>query len=278
MNFKKYNKSLAGVLISLLLATTILFVIMVSYFYVYLPSATNHGETITVPSIEGLHLSDLDDFLGKRNLRYDINDSTYSDDYPPLTVLRQFPVAGSKIKEHRVIYISLNRVTPPTVPVPNLVDGSLINAEAVLRGNELKRGRVQLVRGPFLNLVREMHFAGEKIEPGTRIPKGSVIDLVVEDGGSNTIPVPDVMGYTLEDAKIPIFGSNLNLGEITFVGDTTGLEPKIVLKQKPPPHQNIKVGDVVELWIGKKGTPIPEEKEEEIENDDNGTEEQPNRT
>lgn len=266
-SIKKYTTTLGGVLLSLAITVGLLLFLMISYFYVYLPNATNHGETITVPSVQGLSYAELENFLGKRNLRYAVNDSSYTDDYPPLTVLRQFPAPGAKIKENRVIYVSLNRVTPPTVPMPNLIDGSLINAEAVLRGNELKRGRIQLVRGPFLNLVREMHYAGEKIVPGTRIPKGSVIDLVVEDGGSNIVPAPDVIGYTLEDAKIPIFGSNLSLGQVIFVGDTTGREPKVVLKQKPGPHQNIKVGDVVELWIGKKGTPVPAELPEDEEQD-----------
>jgi beta-lactam-binding protein with PASTA domain len=36
----------------------------------------------------------------------------------------------------------------------------------------------------------------------------------------------------------------------------------VVLKQKPAPNENIKVGDVVELWIGKKGTTVPEEDDE----------------
>ncbi|MBX2963494.1 MAG: PASTA domain-containing protein [Cyclobacteriaceae bacterium] len=269
MKLKKYTSTLSGVLISIGLTSGIGLLLLLFFFYIYLPSATNHGETITVPNVEGLNITELEDFLIKRNLRYEVNDSSYTDDYPPLTVLRQFPASGAKVKENRVIYISVNRVTPPTVPMPNLVDGSLINAEAILRGNELKRGKIQLVRGPFLNLVKEMRYQGEKILPGTRIPKGSVIDLLVEDGGSNTVPAPDVRGYTLEDAKIPIFGSNLNLGEIHVVGDTIGRElPIVVLKQKPVPHQNIKVGDVVELWVGKKGTPVPEEDEEEDESDD----------
>lgn len=270
-SLQKLKTSLGGVLLSLIITFSVGIFLVIFYLYIYLPNATNHGETITVPSIEGLSLTELEEFLGKRNLRYAVNDSSYTDDYPPLTVLRQFPAPGSKIKENRVIYISLNRVTPPSVPLPNLVDGSLINAEAVLRGNELKRGKIQLVRGPFLNLVKDMMYNGEKILPGTRIPKGSIIDLVVEDGGSNTVPTPDVLGYTLEDAKIPIFGSNLSLGQVTFVGDTIGREPKIVLKQKPGPHQNIKVGDVVELWIGKRGTPVPAEEEiEEDEDPDDG--------
>jgi beta-lactam-binding protein with PASTA domain len=268
-NLRKYIGTVGGLLMSLLITAAIVMITMIVYFYVYLPAITNHGETITVPSIEGMHLTELEDFLVKRNLRYEVNDSSYSNEYPPLTILKQYPAAGSQVKENRVIYISLNRLKPPTVPMPNLVDGSLINAEAVLRGNELKRGRISLVRGPFLHLVKEMKYQGETIEAGTRIPKGAIIDLVVEDGGSNIVSAPDVIGYTLEDAKIPIFGSNLNIGQIHLVGDTLGAGLVVILKQKPRPNENIKVGDIVELWVGKKGTPLPEEDEDEINDDQN---------
>jgi eukaryotic-like serine/threonine-protein kinase len=260
-NLKKYTSTLGGILASLLITISTVVILMILYFYLYLPGVTNHGETVTVPNIEGMKVEDLENFLVKRNLRYQINDSSYSEKYPPLTVLKQYPHADSRVKENRVIYISLNRLKPPTVPMPDLVDGSLINAEVVLRGNELKRGQIELVRGPFLNLVKEMKFQGHTITAGTRIPKGSVINLVVEDGGSNTVSAPDVMGYSLEDAKIPIFGSNLNIGDVHVVGDTLG-SIAVVIKQKPAPNENIKVGEVVELWIGKKGTLVPDETED----------------
>jgi len=266
-NLKKYTATLGGVLASLLITTATAVIMMLVYFYIYLPGMTNHGETVTVPEIEGMRLEELENFLIKRNLRYEINDSAYSEKYPPLTILKQYPHAGSRVKENRVVYISINRIKPPTVPIPDLVDGSLINAEVVLRGNELKRGKIELVRGPFLNLVKEMKYQGQVITAGTRIPKGSVIDLVVEDGGSNEVQVPDVIGYTFEDSKIPIFGSNLNIGEIHVVGDTLGDILVVVLKQKPTPNENIKVGDVVELWIGKKGTVVPEEEEDPLDDD-----------
>jgi beta-lactam-binding protein with PASTA domain len=254
-HFRKYTGTPAGLLLNVFTAIGILLLIMALYFYIYLPAVTNHGETITVPDITGMHVDELKSFLGARNLRYEVNDSSYSSQYPPLTVLRQFPRAGSVVKENRVIYISLNRINPPTVPMPDLIDGSLINADAVLQGNELKRGKVILVRGPFLNVVREMRYEGKKIEPGTRIPKGSAIDLVVEDGGSDTIAMPDVVGLSLEDAKVPIFGSHLNIGRIYIVGDTLR-GGAVVLKQKPAAYENIKVGDVVELWVGIRGTPV----------------------
>jgi beta-lactam-binding protein with PASTA domain len=263
---KKYVSTPAGILVSVALSGGIFLVVAIFYFYAYLPSLTNHGETITVPRVEGMQLSELEEFLGKRNLRYEVNDSSFSEDYPPLAILKQYPSPDSKVKEDRVIYISVNRVTPPTVPFPDLdlENGrSLKNVEEVLKNNELKRGRIELVHGPFLNWVEELRFNGRKIETGERIPKGSVIDLVVQDGGSKELSTPNVMGYTLEDAKIPIFGSSLNLADPVVVGDTLGNEPIVVLKQKPAPNENIRVGDIVYLWIGKRGTLVPEEDEQE---------------
>jgi beta-lactam-binding protein with PASTA domain len=60
---------------------------------------------------------------------------------------------------------------------------------------------------------------------------------------------PDYTGLSLEDAKVIIFGSNLNLGNVVIVGDTTG--GGVVIRQKPEANENIKAGDVVDLWIGK---------------------------
>lgn len=248
--------TLGGLIMHFLLASGLLAVLLVLYFFAYLPGTTNHGEAITVPSIEGMQVSKLQDFLVKRNLRYEVNDSAYSAEQPPNTVLRQFPQAGSKVKEGRKIFISINRKTPPTVPVPALVDGSVVNADAVLRSNELKRGSIELVPGPF-NIVKEMKYRGNRIQAGDQVPKGATIDLVVMDGGSGSggLQSPDYRGETLEDAKFVIFGYNLTLGEVHLVGDTTG---GVVIKQKPAPNENIKVGDVVELWIGKPGTVVPE--------------------
>jgi beta-lactam-binding protein with PASTA domain len=258
MNFdirKFKTDTLGGLLMHFLLAGGLLLLLLVLYFYAYLPSTTNHGEAITVPSIEGKRVNELQQFLTSKNLRYEVNDSAYSADQPPNTVLKQFPQAGSKVKEGRKIFISINRRTPPTVPVPALVDGSVVNADAVLRSNELKRGSIELVPGPF-NIVKEMKFKGNRIEAGDQVPKGATIDLVVMDGGGSNgeLRSPNYVGETLEDAKVLIFGYNLTLGDVHLVSDTTG--GGVVLQQKPAPNENIKVGDVVELWIGKPGTEV----------------------
>lgn len=259
-NFKLFNtNTLGGMLLHFLMAAGIIILLGVLYFYAYLPNTTNHGETITVPNVEGLAINELERFLVNRNLRYEISDSSYSAEYPPLTVLKQFPHAGSKVKEGRKIFISINRADPPTVPIPNLIDGSVVNADAVLRSNELKRGRIELVSGPF-NIVKEMKYKGSELKAGDRVPKGAIIDLVVMDGGTGgKLEIPSFIDLPYDETEFMISGWNLNVGEIILVGDTTG---GVVLKQNPEPGENIKVGDAVDLWIGKPGTPIPDEDEE----------------
>ena len=99
---------------------------------------------------------------------------------------------------------------------------------------------------------------GAHLEPGVKVPKGSVIDLIVMDGGSSEFPIMDLTGYELEDAKVYLFGANLNIGQIELVSDTLGAPP-VILKQNPGPGENIRPGDVVDLWVGKPGTAIPDE-------------------
>lgn len=265
INWTRFNGStLGGLLIHFIIAVLLILALAVLYFYAYLPGTTNHGETITVPNIEGRSMEDAQAFLAQHDLRYEVSDSSYSSEHEPLAVLKQYPHPGSKVKEDRKIYLTLNRKTPPIVPLPNLVDISVINADALLRSNELRRGKIQLVPGPF-NIVKEMKYKGLVIVANTPVPKGAVIDLVVMDGGSKVVQSPDVLERSLEDAKFMIFGLNLNLGRVVLVGDTTGLGP-VVIKQKPEPGEDVMVGDVVDIWVGKPGTEPPDDDVEEMDN------------
>jgi len=263
------RSTVGGLLMSIAITLGSILIIAILYFYVYLPSITNHGESITVPDLTGMGVEELETFLTKNDLRFAINDSAFSSEYPPLAVLRQFPQPGSKVKENRVIYVSLNRVAPPTLPLPDLVDRSLINAEVVLKSIEVIRGRILYVPDPFRNLVKEVHFEGKKIEPGTRITKGAIIDLVVGDGnGPADFTIGNLLGDSFETAKFKLMGWNLHLGNVQIpVGmDTTGMEP-FVYKQYPARGDSVRVGDPVDVWLGPKGYV-----EEEGENDSDSNE------
>jgi len=258
------NNRLGGVLANAALALSILLVISIGYFFIYLPNSTNHGESITVPDLKGRSLEDLESFLADHDLRYVVSDSSYSRELPPLSVLLQFPKPGAKVKENRIIYVTINQVEPPTVPLPELVDRSRVNAEVVLKSNELVRGEVILQPDPLLNIVKEMRYKGQPITAGTRVPKGAVIDIVVGDGnGPADFTIGSLVGDSFELAKFKLAGWNLFLGNVQIPEgvDTTGIEP-VVYKQYPAPGDSVRVGDPVDLWIAPSGYEEPDDLEE----------------
>jgi eukaryotic-like serine/threonine-protein kinase len=257
MNFSFPGKknTLGSLLLTLVAAGGTILLLAIIYFYIYLPATTNHGESVTVPDLTGMKIEDLEKFLTDHDLSFEVSDSAYSAEYPPLTVLQQFPKAGSQVKENRKILIAINRTTPPSVPVPDLINGSRINAEVVLKSNELKRGRIILDPSPFLNLVTGMRYLGKPIEAGVRVPKGAAIDLIVGDGnGAADFKIGDLVGDSYQRALFKLEGWNLRLGDIEIPEgvDTTGIEP-IVYKQYPEPGDSVRVGDPIDLWIGPKG-------------------------
>lgn len=225
----------------------------------YLPITTNHGETITVPDLVGSSMEDLDELVIKRALRFEVSDSAYSSEHPPLTVLRQFPKPESKVKENRKIFISVNSFTPPSTQMPSLVDKSLKNAELILSSYELKVGKIKFRPNPYLNAVLEQQFNGEVIEENTNIPKGSVIDLVVGDGYGNRIfNVPELIGRSLEDVSQLISGIGLRLGSIINSGDSM-MAPGFITRQIPESGERIRIGESIDIWVDMIDSLVVEE-------------------
>ncbi|MDN4165223.1 PASTA domain-containing protein [Cytophagales bacterium LB-30] len=243
--------SLKDLLIHLSVMIGSLLIVLLFFFYLYLPSATNHGETLTVPNLIGMPLDELDEFLTERDMRFEVNpDSSYSAEYPPLAVLKQFPKAGSKVKENRKIYLSLNATTPPKVKMPKLIDGSLKNAQLVLQSYGLILGDIRYVPHQFQNAVLEQKYSGKDIAEGDFIPKGSKIDLIVGDGLGKSFAIPNVIGMDQEDASFILAGSGLKIKK-TSTEISSQMEPGLVLRQFPPAGQSVKVGDYIELVIAE---------------------------
>jgi len=244
-------KSWFDVVKHVVIAASIGILLIMFFFYVFLPATTNHGESITVPNLEGMPLSELDKFVVERDLRFEVSDSAYSSEYPPYTVLHQFPKAGSKVKVNRKLFISLNSKNPPTTLMPNLVDKTVQNAGLILKSYELKRGRISTKPDAFRNVL-EQRYLNDTIQPGAKIAKGSEIDLVIGDGhGITQFEMPSLLGLVLEEAQIIIKGNSLNIG-IVFNNEVGTSPDFIVIKQSPEMGEIIRVSSEVNLWLGDK--------------------------
>lgn len=236
--------------INLLIMLGIIMVLLFSFFAVYLPNYTNHGQSVTVPELEGMHYNELESFLQARDLRYEITlDSGFVAEASSLSVLKQNPKPGTKVKQNRKIYVTLNAENAPLIKMPGLVNTLLKNAQEILSNYGLVRGDIVYVPDIGINVVLEQKYRGRDIKEGFEIPKGSQIDLVVGDGlGNQSLPMPNLIGMDDSEAEFLILGSGLRVGNISFV--QTDTVPKgTVIRQLPPEGVNAKTGERVDIWV-----------------------------
>lgn len=263
------EKSLKSLLVHISLVVAVFVFLTLTFFLIYLPSSTNHGETITVPNLEGMPLADMDEFLKKRHLNYEVEDSGYSAQYQPLAILKQYPLQGEKVKEGRKIYLTVKAKEPQTVIMPNLIDGSLKNAELVLRSYGLHRGKITYRPDMGVNVILEQWVDGKKINAGDKVQKGSFIDLIVGDGlGQQVFDMPRFIGLPLDEANFSIRASGLNIGSVIIrvvdeeitrqinqltseleIDSVSIIQSGYVFNQSPMVGQEVRLGEQVDLWV-----------------------------
>lgn len=213
---------------------------------------TRHGQSLSLPDLRGLHIDKAIQLLDQNKLRYIITDTVFVDKLPKLAVAEQNPSANSKVKEGRIIYLSINSDASATVLMPNLINSSLRYAETVLSGMGLTLGNVTYKPDIAQNAVLDQLWNGQSMQPGTRIPKGASIDLVVGDGsGGALVPLPNLSGLTLKDATNVLQTSLLQLGTVVYEGAVKDSTKAVVKRQNPPFEDGatLRGGEFVDLYL-----------------------------
>ncbi|WP_291783009.1 PASTA domain-containing protein [Cecembia sp.] len=245
-----FKKSAKKIFIHLFLVIGLVLLLAILFLKVFLPAYTNHGQTVSVPDLEGFEYNRLQSYLEERNLLFEVSlDSGYNAELPALTVLKQNPQSGSKVKQGRKVYVTLNSQNAPLIKMPNLVNAPLKNAQEILDNMGLIRGEFIYIPDITFNVVLEQRYRGRDIPEGFEIPKGSQIDLVIGDGlGNQILDVPNLIGLDEVDAEFLILGSGLRLGRINYV-QTDTISSGIIIRQMPPAGAEVKTGESIDIWI-----------------------------
>jgi len=245
-----------------LLIVLLLSMVLYVLFFSSLRVITRHGKESKVPLVVErdvrMALNQLE------ALGFDVEiDSAYDPAKKPYIVLSQMPEVNAVVKTGRTVFLTVNKAIPPLTPMPNLQNLSFRSAELILRSNKLILGdtsyKPDIANGAILSQL----YKGQEIRPGTMVPQGSRIDLVIGDGLGNTeFNVPDVVGLTYDEASSMLNGNGLSITAI-WEGDITDSAMAIVYVQYPSAinevnaPNRIKQGDVVDIRI--KQNPAPEE-------------------
>lgn len=224
---------------------------------------THHGKTIVVPDLTGLTMEEIDDVTSSRRLRFEVVDSVFSTEMPRGTVIKQNPVATSRVKKNRKIFLTMNAVNPEMVSMPQLIGLSFRQARLALQNAGLVQGNITY-KPDFAknNVLQQMH-RDTVINEGTIITKGAVIDLVLGMGlSSETTRVPDLVGLGLEEANAIISDYFLNLGAITYdenLEDAEDSAAAFIWRQYPDYDElkRLNMGMEVDVWLTLDSSRLP---------------------
>ncbi|MBS9774065.1 MAG: PASTA domain-containing protein [Tenacibaculum sp.] len=150
----------------------------------WLGYTTNHDQKIEVPNLHKMSLNDVEKRLDELDLDFIVIDSaSYNPEYPKKSVIEQDPESGDFVKEGRKIYLTLNPSKYRDVKIPDLNGWTRRLAETHLKSIGFKVGKnTTWVPDIGKNVVRGLKHNGKQIGLGDKLPKNSVIDLILGDG------------------------------------------------------------------------------------------------
>ncbi|MGZ4152501.1 MAG: Stk1 family PASTA domain-containing Ser/Thr kinase, partial [Actinomycetota bacterium] len=141
-------------------------------------------------------------------------------------------------------------LVPHTVAVPNVVGADLTAAEHRIGDLGL---HVRLGDGRYSKTVAKGDVVKMSPAPGTDLHEGARV-LLVPSLGPPPVPVPDLTGKTVEQARPLLIGADLGLGEVHHRYDDRFDVGRIVAQSggaKAP------WGSSIDVWISKGPKPVP---------------------
>lgn len=249
-------KSLSGKFKFILLNTAVAILLICGigiYVLMSLDEYTQHGSSIAVPEFYDLTPEEAEAIATHNHLRIQIVDSLYDENAKPGTVVEQYPASEARIKENRLIHLTINARNPEKVIFPNLKNAAYRQTLQTLEARGFKIGKISYVPSEFKNLVITLQHNNRDIEAGSLLSKGSTIDIILGNGnGSNLVYVPQLTGKKLKDALNAARNAYLNIGEIIPDGSMDANSDKstaIVYNQTPVSNNMVNAGSTINLYI-----------------------------
>lgn len=197
---------------------------------------TKHGEEKTVPNITNLYLEEAKIVLEADGLHIAVIDSTYSNKVPLGTIVEQNPIANSKVKDGRTVYVIQNAKMRRPVILPQMRDVSLRQAEATLHALGLVVDSIAYEPSTYRDIVLDIRVGDSVLNAGSRLEEGSKIVLVVGQGqGTEEVITPTVVGKSLAETRSWLLSHKLSMGVVEYDVPPTEetKEQYIVYSQSP---------------------------------------------
>lgn len=229
--------------------------------YAFLINYTKTGEAIEVPNLEGMDIIEAEAALKAAELKVEIIDSLYIQGDRGGIVLDQEPRATSLVKKERKIYLTISRYKTPTVIVPDVLNQSIAIAINKLTRRGFLIGEQIPKPDPCNGCPIGLEIRGKKIMEGSKLPKGTKIDLIIGmSDNATSVLVPALYGLSLDEAKLLLASYGLNVGaqiisDAKTSGDTLAAK---VYEQSEKQGTAIATGSAIGLFASPDLMKLPD--------------------
>lgn len=178
--FIKRHPIISSLVAMVLLSGLILYIITLST-----RAYTRHGQETIVPQLKGLSIDEGLLRMQEEGLLIEVVDSVYTDGVAPGSIVETVPEAGRKVKPGRIVFLTVNALSPKQGAVPNILDISSREAIAILTSIGFTNVTERQVTGDFPGLTAGVEDAsGRLISPGTRLALTTPLVVRVIIGGN----------------------------------------------------------------------------------------------
>jgi hypothetical protein len=272
MDIKKFWKeTFAGYILKNLLIAIGIVVALSWAALISLDYYTHHGESEVIPDLRGMYVEEAELLLAKKGLYPQVIDSVYVRGKKLGTIIYQTPAANSSVKTNRPVYIIINSRNVHQVALPEINDVSLRQADAMLQSIGLSISNTEYAPSEYKDLVIEVKFHGRSILPGTRIPEGSALVLVVGSGQgqSGDATVPALKGISLDEATQDAQSAGFAIGAVEYDVPPSGNEADyIIYRQRPAAGGTQPSGSRIDVYLSTDKTRLNENFEEDKKKDE----------
>ncbi|KFF76173.1 serine/threonine protein kinase [Chryseobacterium sp. P1-3] len=238
------------VLLNLVIAIGI-FVGLVWLTFRWLEYHTNHGQEIPVPNVVNKSVHDAVKILDDTGLEYEVDSANYDPKYRPFQVLQVYPAPGSHVKDGRTVRLRVNPRTWAPIVVPDVINKYSGLAFQRLDQVGLKIGDTIYEPSIQKDALLRILYKGNAVNPGTRLPRFSMIDVVVGSGPMRNISIPNVVGLSVKEARAVITKSMFEVGLVEYE-DGGKDESDIIYYQDPAAGDVRDQGMQIDLWASKR--------------------------
>jgi len=232
---------------------------------IYLRTYTNHGQQLTLPDFNEMHIVDAQEMANDKSFEIIVNDSTQIVGKPGGLIINQNPKGGSKVKENRKVYVTTTKYLADKIRLSSLPE--LYGRDFEQKKKELSHMKINARIKDYKydaaepDHILEVYYNGDLIvdsegrAENVRIDKGGTLDFILSKRSGLEISIPDLRCQTLAAAQFYIEdGARLTMGRVTEEGEIEEAQSAYVIRQYPPYEEGgrMLIGNAIDVVISSE--------------------------